>query len=58
MVPRGEVGLIFATIGRSLGVVTDDLFSVIVIMIIVSTVVPPIILAWLLKRDVIPQVIA
>ena len=51
MVPRGEVGLIFATIGRSLGVVTDDLFSVIVIMIIVSTVLPPIVLAWMLRRD-------
>ncbi|MBI3963602.1 MAG: cation:proton antiporter [Candidatus Kerfeldbacteria bacterium] len=50
MVPRGEVGLIFATIGRSLGVVTDDVFSVIVIMIILSTLIPPPILAVLLKR--------
>jgi len=32
MVPRGEVGLIFATIGASLGVVTSELFSIIVIM--------------------------
>lgn len=50
MVPRGEVGLIFATIGRSLDVVTDDVFSVIVIMIILSTLIPPPVLAMLLKR--------
>lgn len=51
MVPRGEVGLIFAAIGRSLGVVSDDIFSVIVIMVILTTVVPPIVLTWLLRSS-------
>jgi Kef-type K+ transport system membrane component KefB len=50
MVPRGEVGLIFATIGKSLGVVSDELFSVIVIMIILSTLLTPPILSHILKR--------
>lgn len=50
MVPRGEVGLIFASIGRSLGVITDDIFSVIVIMVVITTVATPIILTWLLRR--------
>lgn len=50
MVPRGEVGLIFATIGASLGVVTPDLFSVIVIMVILTTLLTPPVLAPLLKR--------
>lgn len=50
MVPRGEVGLIFASIGRSLGVVPDRLFSVIVIVVILSTLLTPPILAFLLKR--------
>jgi Kef-type K+ transport system membrane component KefB len=51
MVPRGEVGLIFATIGRGLGVVNDELFSVIVIVVILTTLFTPPILAYLLKRS-------
>jgi Kef-type K+ transport system membrane component KefB len=41
MIPRGEVGLIFAGIGKSLGVIDDGLFSAAVIMVIVTTVVTP-----------------
>jgi len=41
MIPRGEVGLIFAAIGKSLGVVNDAIFSAIVIMVIVTTLVTP-----------------
>lgn len=50
MVPRGEVGLIFATIGKSLGVVTDEVFSIIVIMVILTTLLTPPILNYFLKR--------
>jgi Kef-type K+ transport system membrane component KefB len=41
MVPRGEVGLIMASIGRTLGVVDDGLFSAVVIMVIVTTLITP-----------------
>jgi Kef-type K+ transport system membrane component KefB len=41
MIPRGEVGLIFASIGRSLNVVDSSTFSAIVIMVIVTTLVTP-----------------
>jgi Kef-type K+ transport system membrane component KefB len=51
MIPRGEVGLIFASIGRSLGVVTDAIFSAIVIMVIVTTLVTPPVLKWAMERD-------
>lgn len=51
MVPRGEVGLIFATIGRSLGVVSNEVFSVIVIMVIFTTLMTPPILTFLLKSS-------
>lgn len=51
MVPRGEVGLIFAAIGKQLGVVNDALFSVIVAMVILTTLATPPILAWLLARE-------
>lgn len=51
MVPRGEVGLIFAAIGKTLGVVSDSMFSVIVVMVMLTTLVTPVVLTWLLKRQ-------
>jgi Kef-type K+ transport system membrane component KefB len=51
MVPRGEVGLIFATIGAGLGVVTDGVFSVIIIMVILTTLLTPPVLTHLLKKQ-------
>jgi Kef-type K+ transport system membrane component KefB len=50
MLPRGEVGLIFASIGKVLGVMSDTLFSAIVIMVIVTTLLAPGLLKWSLRR--------
>lgn len=50
MVPRGEVGLIFASIGRGLGVVTDSVFSAVVIMVILTTLMTPPVLKLTLSR--------
>jgi len=50
MVPRGEVGLIFAGVGKSLGVIDDALFSAIVIMVMVTTMITPLTLKWSLGR--------
>ncbi len=41
MVPRGEVGIIVAGIGRTSGVVEDDLFAVIVAMSVATTLLAP-----------------
>ncbi|MFI4962432.1 MAG: cation:proton antiporter [Legionellales bacterium] len=41
MLPRGEVGLVFASIGRTLGVISDDLFSAIVLMVVLTTFIAP-----------------
>lgn len=41
MVPRGEVGLIFAATGKALGVLSDEMFSVIVLVVIITTFVAP-----------------
>lgn len=41
MIPRGEVGLIFAAVGKSLGVIPSDIFSTIILVIIISTIIPP-----------------
>jgi len=56
MIPRGEVGLIFANIGLGLHiagqrVVDEGVFSAVVIMVIVTTMVTPPALKWSLARD-------
>jgi Kef-type K+ transport system membrane component KefB len=55
MVPRGEVGLIFAGIGASLvlhgrAVISESIFSAVVIMVIVTTLMTPPILKVTLAR--------
>ena len=41
MMPRGEVGLIFAGIGRGMGVINDSVFASVVIVVIVTTLLTP-----------------
>lgn len=50
MVSRGEVALIIAQKGFNLNIVDKDMFSPIVIMIIVTTVITPIILKYSMKN--------
>jgi Kef-type K+ transport system membrane component KefB len=55
MMPRGEVGLIFAAIGKSLHVITDALFSAVVLMVIVTTLLAPPLLKLTLARSEKPD---
>ncbi|HEX2384407.1 MAG TPA: cation:proton antiporter [Acidimicrobiales bacterium] len=41
MLPRGEVGLIFATIGLQTGVLDDDLYAALLLVVLVTTLVTP-----------------
>ncbi len=55
MIPRGEVGLIFANIGLGLSVngepvVSPHVFSALVVVVILTTVVTPPLLKWSLAR--------
>ena len=50
MVPRGEVGLIFAVAGQKLGVLGEATFSIVVVMVILTTLLTPPILTFLLRR--------
>jgi len=50
MIPRGEVGLIFADIGRRGGLLSDAVFSAILIMVMASTFVTPPLLHWIFQR--------
>jgi Kef-type K+ transport system membrane component KefB len=49
MVPRGEVGLIVANVGKSLGVISDAIFSTVVIMSVLTTLVVPPLLTLLYR---------
>lgn len=50
MVPRGEVGLIFAQMGLTSGVLDDRLFAALALMVLVTTFLPPIVLKQLLDE--------
>ncbi|MCK4720036.1 cation:proton antiporter, partial [bacterium] len=47
MVSRGEVGLIVASVGLSASIISKDIFSVMIIMVLVTTLVTPILLKFL-----------
>ena len=51
MMPRGEVGLIFAGIGKGIGVVDEGLFSAVVLLVMVTTVLAPILLRATMGSD-------
>jgi Kef-type K+ transport system membrane component KefB len=51
MIPRGEVGLIFAEIGRMNGILNNEIYAVLIFVIIITTVVPPFLLKWLFKFE-------
>ena len=42
MVPRGEVGLIFAEIGRQSGLLSEEIFGAVLLMVMVTTFAAPI----------------
>ncbi len=50
MAPRGEVGLIFAEVGRRAGVVTADLFAAVVVVMALTTFLAPPLLKLTLAR--------
>ena len=51
MVPRGEVGLIFAQMGLATGAITPELFGAIMLMVVVTTFVSPPLLDAVIRRD-------
>lgn len=51
MTPRGEVGLVFATLGKSLGIFSDQIFSAIVMMVMITTLMTPPLLKRVLQKQ-------
>ncbi len=50
MLPRGEVGLIFATIGLQTGVLDEDLYASLLLVVLATTLMSPPLLRWRLER--------
>ena len=50
MVPRGEVGLIFAELGRASGIFNNEIYAGMVIVIALTTILPPIAMKWCYSR--------
>ncbi len=46
MIPRGEVGLIFASIGLAQGVLDDELYGALLLVVLMTTVITPPLLRW------------
>jgi Kef-type K+ transport system membrane component KefB len=51
MVPRGEVGIVIASLGLASGVFSAEIYAVIVAMSLLTSILTPPVLAWLLKRN-------
>ncbi|MBY0379574.1 MAG: cation:proton antiporter [Burkholderiales bacterium] len=51
MVPRGEIGLIFAITGLHLKVIDTNIFAEILLMIIITSIVTPITINYLAKQE-------
>ncbi|MEO7326729.1 MAG: cation:proton antiporter [Dokdonella sp.] len=51
MVPRGEVGVVIASLGLAAGVFSNQTYAVIVAMSLLTSIVTPPVLSMLLKRD-------
>jgi Kef-type K+ transport system membrane component KefB len=58
MVPRGEVGIVVANLALVAGVVSDALFAVILVAVVLTTVVAPYLLSWAIPRAIAEDVIA
>ncbi|WP_244623553.1 cation:proton antiporter [Shewanella salipaludis] len=49
MIPRGEVGLVFAKLGHQLGVLPPKLFAELILIIAITTLIGPLLLKWVLS---------
>jgi Kef-type K+ transport system membrane component KefB len=55
MIPRGEVGLIFAQLGLASGVLVGPLFGALMLMVFVTTFVTPPLLGLIAKKAAVPD---
>lgn len=51
MVPRGEVGLIFAELGKTSDIFTNEIYSAVVFVVVLTTLLPPFLLKYIFKFE-------
>lgn len=51
MISRGEVGLIVAGVGVTSGVLSGNVYTVVVLMVAVTTIITPILLKWSYRKE-------
>lgn len=51
MVPRGEVGLIFAEVGLKAGILNNEVYASLILVIAITTLVAPFALRWLYSQE-------
>ncbi len=51
MIPRGEVGLIFANVGLTVGVLKNDVYTALILVIAATTLLAPFSLKWLFEKS-------
>ena len=50
MVPRGEVGLIFAELGRETEILNNEIYAGMIIVIALTTILPPFVMKWFYRK--------
>ncbi|NIQ01213.1 MAG: cation:proton antiporter, partial [Nitrospinaceae bacterium] len=50
MVPRGEVGLVFAELGLVAGILNNEIYSGVILVIVATTFLPPFAMKWLYQN--------
>lgn len=50
MVPRGEVGIIFAELGRISGIFNNEIHAGLIIVIVLTTIIPPFAMKWFCRH--------
>ncbi len=55
MIPRGEVGLIVAALGLKLSVIDKNIYSIVIIMVVLTTLIAPALLKMILSKRVEPN---
>jgi len=58
MIPRGEVGLIAASIGWAAGIVTRGIYVQVVVIVLVSTLITPGLLRFAFPKDALAEAVA
>jgi Kef-type K+ transport system membrane component KefB len=50
MVPRGEVGIVIAGLGLAAGAISGELYTVVVAMAVITTLIVPPLVPFLVRR--------